>query len=435
MEVQEMFNQTDALSVIHTTTSGLPLYSDMSREDGASTEPGTVRLTSQCLGIPQKIQRPFVTDNIHLAQLNVADGQIRPDASMLEWLQSKAEKPMLAVGFCELNGWQKPASDVEMMKNRPQIEFRAASAGFAHSHVMVNSQPYNIGIIAALPFEILGEYGPPTFQRGVLHVRFLLHSSFSNSSATNEKGNENEEDWDSDNSLLPPIELHLFVVHLHAHSSVQREKEAQSISSLVRPLLQDPAKLVVVMGDCNTLSPHDELVNMQFNIQKMLQRTDNQVFPRLKKKFLDASGAKINYRPMEILLESGLVDSCVEACMIAVNDGRDGKQGISEKYAKWKLGGDDSFSRCMTLKCRKTEPTLYNPEWPVLSDNLAHPDIRLDFILVSRSVSRLAFGSGDGGTFKASVDYAPEAQTHKMSDHYPMQAEWGVGKGRRVRLF
>ena len=31
---------------------------------------------------------------------------------------------------------------------------------------MVNSQPYNIGIVAALPFRVVGEFGPPEgFQR------------------------------------------------------------------------------------------------------------------------------------------------------------------------------------------------------------------------------------------------------------------------------
>lgn len=29
-----------------------------------------------------------------------------------------------------------------------------------------------LGIVAALPFEVLGEYGQPTFQRGALHVYF-----------------------------------------------------------------------------------------------------------------------------------------------------------------------------------------------------------------------------------------------------------------------
>lgn len=38
--------------------------------------------------------------------------------------------------------------------------FKAANAGFAYSHVMVNSQPYNLGIVSALPFDILGQYGP-----------------------------------------------------------------------------------------------------------------------------------------------------------------------------------------------------------------------------------------------------------------------------------
>jgi hypothetical protein len=110
---------------------------------------------------------------------------------MLSWLQRRANAGTLAVGFCELNGWQEMHSTTDLMKNRQKIVLRAANAGFAHSHVMATGavQPFNLGIVAARPFEVLGEYGPSHgFQRGVLHVYFSA-----------------------------PLDLHIFVVHLHAH--------------------------------------------------------------------------------------------------------------------------------------------------------------------------------------------------------------------------
>jgi hypothetical protein len=56
-----------------------------------------------------------------------------------------------------------------------------------------------VGIVSASPFTVLGEYGPPTFQRGVLHVHFEA------------------------------VALHVLVVHLHAHSSTHRISEAHAI--------------------------------------------------------------------------------------------------------------------------------------------------------------------------------------------------------------
>ena len=59
---------------------------------------------------------------------------------MLSWLQEQANKGVLFVGFCELNGWQDLESWTDSTKNHPKISFRAANAGFSYSHIMVNSQ-------------------------------------------------------------------------------------------------------------------------------------------------------------------------------------------------------------------------------------------------------------------------------------------------------
>ena len=143
------------------------------------------------------------------------------------------------VGFCELNGWQALQSDREMMKNRPKIVFNAANAGFAYSHVMVNSQPYNIGIVSIYPFTVVAEYAPPDFQRGVLHVYFKK------------------------------LKLHVLVVHLHAHNSLARSDEASKLVAIMDPLLKKNEK-VVAMGDFNTLSPLDRAQHEEANFKQFV---------------------------------------------------------------------------------------------------------------------------------------------------------------------
>ncbi len=132
------------------------------------------------------------------------------------------------MGFNELNSWGEYESASELVKNKPRMVFNAAAAGFTYSHLMTSTaQPYHIGLIAALPFAVLGEYKEPHFQRGVLHVYFSQ------------------------------MKLHVFIVHLHAKSSVQRAKEAMKLSEIIAPLLADKQK-VIIMGDFNTLSPFDQ---------------------------------------------------------------------------------------------------------------------------------------------------------------------------------
>lgn len=42
-----------------------------------------------------------------LAQLNVAEGSTGTRGKkMLDWLQEQAASGVMAVGFCELNGWE-----------------------------------------------------------------------------------------------------------------------------------------------------------------------------------------------------------------------------------------------------------------------------------------------------------------------------------------
>jgi hexosaminidase len=342
-----------------------------------------VQITSSCLGIPQAVQRPYITNTVLIAQLNIADGggDVR-SASTMKWLQEKASVGYLAIGLCELNGWERVNSNTNYDKNIPKMVVNAAAAGFVYSHLMVNSQPYNIGIVSAIPFSVRGEYGPPLFQRGVLHVYY------------------------------DTLDLHVIICHLHAHDSELREAEAKSIvSKIIKPLQQvDKDVKIVLMGDLNTLSSYDRMQHIEINFVDNIQRSDDPVFARYRKKYLNKNNT-INYSPMDTLLSSGLSDVCIEHCNAKYNI----KGGVN-----WSLksSGSNPLSTCMAARCPFTEPTRYNPEWPQdLSPPYAHPAIRLDYILVSKSVVEAM-----NDNYVTGIEI--NNQTDYISDHYPVHVEW-----------
>jgi len=102
-------------------------------------------------------------------------------------------------------------------------------------------------------------------------------------------------------------------------------------------------------------------------------------------------------------------DSCVEFCRL-----RSARGSV--------------FQDCMLQQCGKTEPTAYNPEWPLTE--VVHPDIRLDYILISDSLLQdIMFDSNQTEKEKeqmqpliAGVDI--EKRTHTISDHYPVFIRW-----------
>lgn len=207
--------------------AGVRIYPNSERH--ALFDATAMRITAQCMGIPEEVQRPLRTRYTKAVQLNVREGSTGArEAHMRQWLQQQAARGVLFVGLCELNGWERVYSVRELVKHQPMIVFRAANAGFAYSHILSSSEhPYHLGIIAAKPFEVVAEYRPPLLQRGLLHVHF------------------------------PAEELHVLVVHLHAHDASLRTKEAQFIvSTVLQPLLDAGAKFML-MGDFNTLSPCD----------------------------------------------------------------------------------------------------------------------------------------------------------------------------------
>jgi hypothetical protein len=242
-------------------------------------------------------------------------------------------------------------------QNYPNMRSRAARAGFAHAEVLHSHEhPYDLGIMSAHPFQVLGRYGPPLFQRGMLHV------------------------------YIRALELHVCVVHLHAHDSLLREKEAKAITDILSPWLSARTSVgarrlaslkgnfsdrVIVMGDLNTLSPLDATVHVEEGVLQTLLRTDHTVFTRLRKKYTTKGG--INYQPMKTLLDSGLYDSAIEFCAQQVRASTKSLgSGVGASYANpdysWSQNGAEgtpfanALSKCMLGSSPFTEPTQHNPE-------------------------------------------------------------------------
>ena len=355
---------------------------------------GSYRLTCRCEGFrtSSSLQRPIHMDTIKVSQLNVADGHIGVGkSSVLDWFLEKANAGTLLIGLCELNGWEKLQSRTDLNKNMPYSSYYAAKGGFPHSFVMVNTQPYHLGVLSALPLQVFGQHGPPTFQRGLLHV------------------------------FIEVLELHVFVAHLHAHDAKMRTKESEEIVRIMQPLLANNSR-VLLMGDMNTLSPLDRLHHEEIKLVETLQRHQPSVWPRLGKKFLkEDDHGSIDYKPMELLLQAGFIDSCTESCRIRSKIKKDGSGGVK----LWSFHGNDAFSVCVKSTCPATEPTQYSMEWPDLPNGEKHPAVRLDYVLLSPAIVQDSLlGSEALRGFVESNN-----RTKLMSDHLPMSVEWGISGG------
>ncbi len=352
---------------------------------------GSLRLTCRCEGFKtnEAIQRPIYMNEVKLLQLNVADGTVgTKESSILEWFEQKANIGVLLIGLCELNGWQKLQSTTDISKNTPLSEYYASKGGFVHSFVMVNSQPYNLGVLSALQFEVYGQYGPPQFQRGLLHV------------------------------FVSKLALHVFVVHLHAHESSKRIEESVRITSILKPLLANNSR-VVLMGDMNTLSPLDKKQHDEMGLLVSLQRTRPEVWPRLGKKFLTTEQDSIDYEPMNNLLKCGMHDACVYSCKTRAG---------ATKEQLWSMTGTHAYDRCIQKNCPASEPTKYSTEWPDLPNGEKHPFVRLDYILVSDAL--IEPHDVHESPINAYIDH--DNRTELMSDHFPMAMDWVLDRGYQL---
>ena len=313
---------------------------------------GRYRLLAQCPSIADHIRRPIVEGHrksIHMAFLNVADGGRDRSPAVQEFLSQQANQGVAFIGMCELNGWHamtadhnerhipaytgvnkavtvsnskkgatRPPPDTEHSGNT-LIKKKAALAGFAFSFVTeIPHQPYNLGLVAAVPFEVVAVHGPPIFQRGCVHVYFA------------------------------GLQLHAFITHLHAHNSSLRVEETQFLSSLIKPLIEKQMDKVVVMGDMNSLFGGD--VNYHHNWVSLFETHPHPTVQRLKQKFCDNNSSQINYQPLQNLVDVGLRDSCTAYCQ-------------AERSAGTHRANENlDFKTCHMKHCAYSEPTLFNPE-------------------------------------------------------------------------
>ena len=96
---------------------------------------------------------------IKIIQLNIADGGSfgnKRGEIMLSWFKQQAINGIMIIGLCELNNWENYDNLYDINKNHPIIKNNAANAGFSFSYIMINNQPYTIGIMSIYPFEIKG---------------------------------------------------------------------------------------------------------------------------------------------------------------------------------------------------------------------------------------------------------------------------------------
>jgi endonuclease/exonuclease/phosphatase family metal-dependent hydrolase len=257
-------------------------------------------ISSQCLGIPEVIQRPVTSSSLSIMQFNIADGSVgERGENMLKWLQAKAKEGIAFIGFCELVGWNSIFSKTDISKNLPLLTMRSANAGFIYSYLTPYSSTssYPVGIVSIYPFTVVKEYVFPLFQRVILHVYF-------------EKFN-----------------LNVFICHFHAHSAEERNKETlYLVKEILTPLLKkkkkhnthnneesnvttDEEARIIVMGDLNSLSPYDKQQHNENHLTTMIEENSRKssLFQRWKKKFLKSNMnnavPEIDYRPIENLLK------------------------------------------------------------------------------------------------------------------------------------
>jgi hypothetical protein len=118
---------------------------------------------------------------------------------------------------------------------------------------------------------------------------------------------------------------------------------------------------------------------------------------------------------MDILLATGLKDSCVESCRQQVQQ----ISALPISAYTWSTNDASPFSKCMLKYCSQTEPTAYDPEWPKYLTPTSRPPIRLDYILISDSFMNDNNNNNDMITsILSGVDM--NINTKFMSDHYPV---------------
>ncbi|MDF2658012.1 MAG: hypothetical protein K0Q94_803 [Paenibacillus sp.] len=256
---------------------------------------------------------------MNILQYNILDGcqeEARFDG-LSRWIRSQAGVYDV-IGLNELNGWSPE-----------RLAFHASRWGYSHSYLYeTRVSPYYVGIVSKHPLQLVGLTEKP-FHHGLLHV----------------KANG----------------VHFLITHLCSSDSMEREREADYIANTVSRISEP----LLVMGDLNTLSPHDDGYYKEYGLLETLESDD-----KLSRKFVVRG--KLNYRPMQILLDAGLSDTG--------------------------HGADFQFS----------VPTSMN------RDQMHAARMRLDYVLVNDALRKKHPVSS----------IIRDEKVEELSDHCPVRCEW-----------
>lgn len=189
-----------------------------------------------------------------IVQYNILDGCREKDRyeKLANWLQKQDYD---VAGFNELNEWSEAEFKGEMSK-----------FGLKHTSLLkMQSSRYHIGIASKYPIEFIYATEEKPFHHGLLHVKI--------------QG------------------IHFIVTHLSPFESTIRERETEKIAEYIQSI-KEP---LLVMGDLNTLSPLDQDFHKERGTkEKMINRKFTN-----RQHIVDG---KINYQPMQTLLDAGLMD-------------------------------------------------------------------------------------------------------------------------------
>lgn len=234
----------------------------------------------------------------------------------------------------KIGNWIKENSyDIVGLNEAPSaIDQIGREWGYQYSQIAIaEGREYYVAILSKYPIRLLDMYST-VFHHSMMHVKI--------------------------------IDKNFMVTHLEPNDSLLREKETLLIKDLVMKV-NNP---LMLMGDLNSLSPLDRRRHEQDNVKAFLQSSN-----LLRKKFLNPEG-DINYRPLEHLLEAGMIDV---------------------------------FNRLDAGTY--TVPTQFN------KDKAHATRMRLDYILINRPFS---------GDFRVRV--IKDRATNFLSDHYPLECMWNL---------
>lgn len=266
------------------------------------------------------------------------------------------------------------------------------------------------------------------------------------------------------------------IAHLQAHSAVLRREEAKRVVATAAKYRQREARPgydscgggVVVMGDLNTLSPRDRLWHEQQQLEAFFE--DPQIPERIRKKYMVNDGRpsdsipleatrKIDYVPMQTMLDGGLDDLCTRTSWtedessepaplvnssssirmlrraVAVDSASDkgytwaspaSQQMSQDAVARRVQQQHRDFRRARNERPRFDEeghlapsPCLYTePTSMSMVDSVLMRPFRLDYAL-----GDAAFQIAHRNISCAVVQ---TAETDVLSDHFPLECRWDV---------